>query len=413
MKRFTRKLPILVIAGTVVGLLAYGFRPVPVDVDVATVERGSFDITVNDDGETRIREKYIVSAPVAGNLQRIELHAGDPVEHGQTILAQLEPGDPTLLDARSEAQAEARVSAAEAAKELASARLTRANEAHDLAEDDFKRATALLQKKAISRSDYDRVDHQLQMAKADVRSGEFAVRVANFEAELARAALVRTRDDFKAEEPLKPGESLHDAVPTTAFTIVSPVSGRVLRVFNEDAGIVAQGTRIMELGDPRDLEMKIDVLSSEAVRIKPGARVFVDHWGGDETLEGIVRVVEPAAFVKVSALGVEEHRVNVIADFHRLFECKTALGDGFRIEARIVVESATNVVKVPAGVVFRHGDGWAAYEIVEGRARLQRVKIGRSNGLQTEILEGLSPKDVVVLHPTDQVQDSVRVRTSG
>ena len=384
----------------VVGLLVYGFWPVPVEVDAVVVERGSFEITADDDGETRIREKYIVTSPVAGKLLRVELHAGDPVSKGETLIVRIDPGDPDPLDARSQAEAEARVRVAEAACELAAARRVRSEEALKLAQHDYERSSNLLDKQALPRGEFDRIEHQLHMAQADLRSSEFAVQVADFECEFARAALVRGQQDQDGGQV------------ETMVTVNSPIDGRVLRVFTEDAGVVSKGTPIMELGDPRDLEMVIDVLSTEAVEIKPGARVYIDHWGGEGSLDGTVRIVEPAAFLKVSALGVEEKRVNVIADFRDAYECCEALGDGFRIEARIVVTTVENVTTVPAGVLFRHAHSWHAYRIVDGRAQLQPVSIGKSNGLDTEITKGLSPGDVVVLHPTDQVTDGVALSAS-
>ncbi len=408
MKKLVRKLPIVVAIAGVVASLAYGFREVPVEVDVVSVQRGAFDITINDDGITRIREKYVVSAPVAGNLHRIELHPGDEVESGETVIARLDPAAPTLLNARAEAQAEARVRSATASGDLARARLERSQEARKLAQQNLSRVKALYSKKAAPRSDFDRAQQEYEMAQADVRSALFSVKVSNFETEIAQAALIRARGSDAQE--LSPGESLGDIM--AALSIKSPISGRVLRVFHEDAGVVTEGTQLLELGDPRDLEMQIDVLSSEAVRIRPGCKVFVDHWGGVSSLEGTVRMVEPSAFVKVSALGVEEHRVNVIADFHGLLNCSHPLGDGFRIETRIVIESISDELLVPAGVLFRQGEGWAAFRITGGRAELCRVKIGRTNGLHTVVLDGLDDGDQLILHPTESVQDLTRVVAS-
>ena len=397
MKSFLRKIPLLAVIAGIIGFMWYGFQPVPIRVDVVKVQRGSFDITINDDGETRIREKYIVSSPVAGKLLRIELHAGDTVERGETVLARIEPRDPSLLDARSQAEAEARVRTAEAALKLAESGRGKADAALSLAKHDFDRAYSLRKKQAMSQGDFDAIDHKKQMAEADLRSADFAIHVAKFESELAKAALVRSR---------QPSGTVDSPAQ---MTIVSPIGGRVLTVFNEDAGVVTPGTRILELGDPGDMEMKIDVLSTEAVRIKPGAKILVEHWGGDTVLDGIVRIIEPSAFLKVSALGVEEKRVNVIADFIGPFECRRSLGDGFRIEAAIVIDSVENVVTVPAGVLFRQADKWHAYKAIDGVAKLQPVTIGKQNGQLTEVIDGLNPGDRVILHPTDKVKDGVGV----
>ena len=400
MKKFWRRLPLIVVVAGAAGLLVYGFWPVPIEVDAVIVARGSFDITVDDDGETRIREKHIVTSPVLGNMLRVELHAGDVVKQGETVLARIEPRHSDPLDARSKAEAEARIRSAEASCNVTAARRKYSNEELELAKHNYDRSRVLLEKRTISRSEFDQAEHQFHMAEANLRSADFAVLVADFESELARAALVQT------------GKDLNSSESASTITLVSPVEGHVLRVFTEDAGVVEPGTRIMEVGNLRDLEMEIDVLSTESVRIKPGATVYVDHWGGDGTLKGIVRVVEPAAFLKVSALGVEEKRVNIIADFRDPFESQESVGDGFRIEARIVVATADNVVKVPAGVLFRQDRSWHAYRIVNGKAWLQQVKIGKTNGLETEIIEGLSPGDLMVLHPTDKVADGIPLKTT-
>ncbi len=398
MKRTLRKLPALFAAAIVAAAMTYGFWPVAVPVDTAIATRGILLVTVNDDGKTRIREKYIVSAPVFGKLFRVELEEGDPVVEGVTVLARIEPSDPTLLDARAWAEAEARVRAAEASGKQAEASLQRAKEACELAGHDYERALGLVQTQSIPVSEFDATEHRERMAQADVRSAEFAIAVANFELELAKAALIRTQPPSAGEDS-----------PTT-LTISCPVNGRVLRVLQENAGVVTPGTPLLEIGDPHDLEMEIDVLSTDAVKIRPGAKVFVEHWGGDGELEGTVRLVEPSAFLKVSALGVEEQRVNVIADFTSKFEQRKTLGDEYRIEARIVVDEITDIVKVPAGVLLREGDRWAAFRVIHGKATSVPVEAGKSNGVETEILNGISQGDVLILHPTDKVQDGTRVR---
>ncbi|MCA9023512.1 MAG: HlyD family efflux transporter periplasmic adaptor subunit, partial [Planctomycetaceae bacterium] len=289
MKKWLRRISLLVVLLILGGLLVYGFWPVPIQVDLVQAERGTFLVTVNEDGKTRIREKYVLSAPVSGNLFRIELQEGDSIKANQTVLARIEPGDPTLLDARAEAEAEARVRAAEATVKQAEAALQRATEAHELAEHDYQRALKLLQMKTITESEFDEYEHHKGMAKADVQSAGFALAVANFELELAKAALISTRPN-----------SSSDKLPRT-LTMTSPINGQVLRVLHENAGVVTPGTPLLEFGDPHDLELEIDVLSTDAVKIQPGAKVFIEHWGGAGELEATVRLVEPSAFLKVSA----------------------------------------------------------------------------------------------------------------
>lgn len=397
MKQLRRQLPILAVLIVLGSLLTYGFWPAPVEVEVVRSVRGALRVTVRDDGETRIREKYVVSAPVDGKLLRLELHAGDTVWQGSTVLARIEPGDPTLLDSRTRAQLEARVRAAEAAQNRSRAMLQHRSEARDLAKDHYNRAVGLIGTRSISQSEFDQTEHQLRIAEADVHSAEFDGKIADFELEQARAALMHTESS--------PSKS-------AIMAIRSPISGRVLRVFHEDAGVVAPGSRLLELGDPQDLEMKIDVLSTDAVRIRRGARVFVEQWGGAETLEGRVRLIEPSAFLKISALGIEEKRVDIVADFTTPFEQRESLGDGYRIEARIVVVELDNILKVPAGVLFRDGDAWCLFRVAAGRAERRTVEVGETNGLETRIRDGISEGDQLILYPTDKVRDGIRLRTT-
>ena len=378
--------------------LAYGFWPRRVAVDVAVVDRGSFLVTVNEDGKTRVRERYVVSAPVPGHLLRIALQEGDVVQQGKTLLAVIEPTTPTLIDARTLAEAQAKVRIAQAASEQAEAALQRAVEARELAQHNFKRVQQLVEKNAMVREHFDTAEHALRMTEAEVRSGEFAKHVALFELELAKAALIRAQPT--------------DGQPTEGtLEIVSPVNGSVLRVYHESAGVVQSGVRLLELGDATDLELEVDILSQDAIRVQRGAKVLVEHWGGGTTLNGVVRTVEPSAYLKVSALGVEEQRVNVIADFIEPLAARQSLGDGYRVEARIVVRQVTDVLKVPSGAVFRHGDRWAVFRVVDGRARLCVIEIGDQTGIETEVLSGLQAGDTVVVYPSDRVRDGVAVRS--
>jgi HlyD family secretion protein len=383
------------LAAIVAALLWYAFVPPPAEVDVAMVTRGKLEVTVNEDGKTRIKERYIVSAPLGGELLRVDLHPGDVVRAGETLVAVVEPGDPSLLDARAHAEAKARVSAAEAKGLHARAEQDRAQASYEFALNEQRRAERLLPAKAISQGDYDKAVHLLRTATEDVHANEFAVRIAKFELEQAQAAFTRTRETPDAGE--------------TRFEIRSPINGEVLRVFQESEGAISAGTRLVELGDPNDLEVEVDVLSSDAVRIPLGAKMYLEHWGSAPPLMARVRLVEPQAFLKVSALGVEEQRVNVIADFVDPPPGRQRIGDAYRVEARIVVWEADPVLKLNAGALFRHRDGWAVYRIVNGRAKLTTVVVGQSSGLETEIVEGLAEEDRVVAYPSDQILDGTRV----
>lgn len=401
MKKFWQRLPVILVLLVLGGWLLYGFLPAPIQVEVVQATRGNVQVTVNDDGKTRIREKFLVSAPVFGKVFRIELNEGDAVVAGQTVLAMIEPSDPSLLDARARAEAEARVGAADSAIRQAEATLRRAQQAHELAVHAHERARQLVTDHVISRSEFDEAEHRQEMALADVHSAEFAAAVAKFEFEQAEAALVRIQPDVDGTSSRR------------TMTITAPVDGTVLRVVQESAGVVQPGTPLLEIGDPRDLEMLIDVLSTDAVKIQRGAQVFVEHWGGEIELEGRVRIVEPSGFSKISALGVEEQRVNVLSDFTSPFEDRRTLGDGFRIEVRIVVAEADDVIKVPVGALFRERGAWHVFRIVDGRAALQAVEVGLSSGQEVEITSGIAEGETLILYPTDDVRDGSRIRVSS
>ena len=405
MRNIGSKFFVLLVAALVVGGLGYAFWPEPVEVDLAKVERGSLQVTVDEDGKTRIREKYVVSAPLVGRLLRINMEAGDPVVAGKTLLATIEPRDPELLDARTVAQAEARVKAAEATLKKMEPMFEEVRAAQAFAEAELTRARKAAVTNAMSKSELENAEYVYRQKSEEMRSTRIQEEIARFELEQAEAALLRT----------KPREA--DAIEGASngnggwtFTIYSPINGRVLRVLQESAAVVNAGTPLLELGDPLDLEAEVDVLSRDAVKIHPGARVLLEHWGGEKPLLGRVRLVEPSGFTKISTLGVEEQRVNAIVDFVDPPEPAPTLGDGFRVEARIVIDEANDVLKVPTSALFRVGDksavfGWSTTSVHE-----QIVKIGRQNGLEAEVLEGLSAGDEVVVHPSDQIEDGVKVR---
>ncbi len=400
---FRRLISILFVLG-VVGAIVFGLMPAPVEVDLATVEQGAIRVTVDQDGKTRIREKYVVSAPLAGRLLRIELEPGDPVVAGKTLLASIEPRDPELLDARTIAQAEARVKAAEAAVQKMEPLLDEAKAAQEFAESELQRARESRAKsqRSVSASEVEGKLLAYRTRAALLRTTKHNREIANFELDQARAALMRSRPppQDSIETPAANGRN---------FTIHAPIDGRVLRVFQESTAVVNSGTSLLELGDPTDLEVEIDVLSRDAVRIEPGAHVLLEHWGGEKTLQGRVRLVEPSAFTKISTLGVEEQRVNAIVDLVDPPQDRTALGDGFRVEARIIVSEATDVLKTPTSALFRVGEEWAVFRVVAGVAQQTVVKLGMQNGLQAEVVEGLAAGDQVVVHPGDDVADGTGV----
>jgi HlyD family secretion protein len=398
MRSHWKKLTAVLVIASGVGAVVYAFLPQPVPVDVTEASRGGLRVTVNEDGKTRIKERYVVAAPLAGRLLRISLRAGDPVVAGETTIAAIAPNDPDLLDARARAEAEARVQTAIAAKERVLPALTQATAAYQLAESEFARISKLRAEGSASQSEFDSASYQQQNAAAGLRAAKFAIDVAEFEIQLARAALLHA-------DPKSVGER-----DPNRFAIHSPITGRVLRVFQESATAITPGMRLVELGDPSQLELEIDVLSSDAVKISPGAKVLLEGWGGDELLNARVRVVEPAAFTKVSALGVEEQRVYIIADFTDPPEKWQRLGDAYRVDAKIVVWESADVLKVPVGALFRDPHGWAVFVVEQDRARLRSVQMGRSNGLEAEIQSGLTAGDRIVVHPGDRIHDGVAIR---
>lgn len=393
MKRLIRRLLLALIGLALLGGLIYAFLPKPVGVDIATVTRGPLMVTVDEDGKTRLKERYIVAAPLAGKLQRIEWKAGDAVEAGKTLIATIEPTDPELLDPRAKAEAEARVLAAESKLSRSAPELQRTLSAMQFAESRLARFRQLNEKNAATKDDVEERELLFQTAAEEYKSAKFAEEIARYEVDLAKAALVRTRSNSTDGQ----------------FEIKSPITGRVLRVQQESATIVTPGTALVELGDPRDLEIEVDVLSSDAVQVRPGARVFLEQWGGEKPLQARVRLVEPSAFTKISALGVEEQRVNVIADFVDPLEMRPTLGDQYRVEARIVTWEKDDVLRVPTSSLFRDGDEWSVFVIDDMKARLATVKIGRRNSREAEVLDGLTENQQVVRYHSDKLHDGVTV----
>ena len=401
MKSSMKSLLTSALAIAVVGSIVYAFLPQPIPVDMAEVDRGQLQVTVDEDGKTRIKERYIVSSPLTGRLLRIKLDPGDDIRRGETLLARIEPTDPALLDSRALAEAEAKVNAAKATLDRAGPALKRAKIELEHAESEFGRLSQLHQKKAVSEHVLDAAEMTFRTKEEEYRAAKFAEEIARFELEMAKAALVRTRPVNATIDD--------DGEGRRVFEIRAPIDGRVLRLILESAKVVAAGTELLELGDPADLEVEIDVLSKDAVRIKPGQSVLLEQWGGEKPLQGVVRLVEPAGFTKISALGVEEQRVNVIIDFAGPPMARESLGDSFRVEARIIVWEGEGVLKVPISAMFRHQDEWAVFAVDDDTARLRQIRIGHRNGMEAEVLDGLNQGDVVIMHPSDRVADGVKV----
>ena len=397
MKQLVTTLMWVIGAGAVVALIVYLFWPAPVNVQVARVERGPLLVTIDEDGRTRIKERYEVSSPLAGRLRRIELHEGDAVEEGKTLLATIEPSDPSLLDARTRAEATARVKASEAAVEQSDSRLEKARAELVLAETELGRFRQLRQRNAASQSELDEAESIYRASVEEVAVARHGAQIARFELEQAKAALIHTQESPSALE-------------LPRFEIRSPITGKVLRVLQESAGFVEPGTKLIEVGDSTDLEIEVDVLSTDAVRIAPGHKAIIEHWGGEKPLHGYVRRIDPSGFTKISALGVEEQRVYVIIDLVEPPDARPTLGDAFRVEARVVEWESSDVLQVPLGALFRDGEKWAAFVIEQGVAHLRHLEIGHRNPLAAEVLSGLTAGQEVVVHPGDNLRDGVSVR---
>jgi HlyD family secretion protein len=384
-----------IVAAVVLLALAWGFWPRPLLIETGEVAQRPLQVTVEEEARTRVKDRYVLFAPVAGSLRRIDLEVGDPVARG-SALAVLDPMPSTVLDPRTRAEAEARVRSASSTLLRAESALRQAEAEAELAVEEYRRREELLERQLIPRTEFDQARSRMHALEAARDAAKASVEVARFDLEGASAAL---RYSAGPED----GEAM-ESVP-----VRSPVDGRVLAVLQESAGVVPAGHPLLEVGDPRRLEIEAEVLSRDAVRIAPGGRVQFERWGGDEILEGEVRTVEPTGFTKVSALGVEEQRVLVIADIRSPPEAWQRLGDGYRVEARFIVWERPDALTVPSSALFRRDDGWAAFVVETGRARLRPVRAGRSSGLMTEIIEGLVAGEQVIVHPDDAVDDGVRV----
>jgi len=379
----------------VVAAFAWALWPKPVLVDLATVGRGTLEVTVEDEGVTRIREVYTVSAPTAGKMLRSALTVGDPVVAGGTVVARFEPGDPIFLDARSRRVAEAAVEAAKSGVTLAQAQVDQARSQLAFARSDLIRAAELAERRTIP-------ERSLEKARLDVATGESAVASALATLEVRRRELESARAQL-----IQPGEGGGPA-NACCIEVRSPVDGRVLKLIVESEQVVGAGSPLVEIGDPADLEIVVDLLSRDAVRVEPGQSARIESWGGEAVLAAKVRRVEPTGFTKVSALGIEEQRVKVVLDFVDPPAAWKRLGHVFRIVARIVVWRGEGVVEVPIGALFRSGDGWAVFVVADGRAQLRSIEIGERNQRHARVVSGLAEGERIVLHPSDAVRDGVR-----
>jgi HlyD family secretion protein len=380
--------------------LLWALIPAAVQVDIATIDKGPMRVTVDEEGKTRIKKLYVVSAPVTGKLRRSLLDPGDAVVAGETVIATMEPTVPSFLDVRSRQEAEAQVTAARAAVALAEAELRQSEAELDWAKGELERQKSLAQSNVTSARNYERarLDHEKQVAA-----------VARAKASLQ----VRTAELATASAHLIGPESAASAVPAASNCCVevrSPQSGSVLRELQESERVVTSGTALFEIGDPADIDIVVELLSTDAVKVTTGATATIEGAGLTEKLTARVRRIEPAGFTKISALGIEEQRVRTFLDIEPPAQARARLGHDYRIFARITVWARPDAVRVPLSSLFRRGDAWAVYKLAGNRARFAPVEIGQRNSETAEVLKGLVPGDRVVLHPSDRVGDGIRVK---
>ncbi len=389
-RRILGRIAWAVVGVVLVGLVVLALLPKPLSVETTKVVRGRLTVTVDEAARTRVKDRYVVSVPLAGNIGRIELSPGDRVKAGD-VIARISPADAPLLDARTRTETEARVAGAIAAQKQAAAAVARAELASSHAASELETARGLAAKGAVVAKSVEDAELEQRLRTEELASAKFAAQVADHEVSMTRAALARFGG--------KGGEQ---------FDITAPTSGRVLRIVQKSAGVVMPGAPLLEIGDDAALEVVSDVLTSDAVRIPAAAKVKLLRWGG-EPLAGHVRTIEPSAFTRVSALGVEEQRASVVIDLDEPHTKWAALGDGYRLDVEIVTWEQPDVLVLPQGAAFRSGDGWAVFVVENGRAVERRVELGHRSTFDAEILSGLGEGTAIVLHPSEKLVDGSRV----
>ena len=391
--RWLRRILVAVLILAVAALFVVMLRPAPLAVEVGVVSRGPLEVTIDEAGRARVIDRYVVAAPLAGSLSRIELHPSERVAAEQ-VVAHVLPAAAPLLDDRSRASTEARIAAARAQRDSARFAIRRLGDLVDFAAREVARRRELVASGALPSRELELAELDERNRRSEVTSAEFALRVAEHEVRVAEASLGRLGRGSEGPE---------------AIEVTSPVAGIVLRVLQESAGPVQPGTPLFEVGDPAALEIVADMLTSDAVLVPPAAEVRIDRWGGETVLRGHVRLIEPSAFTRVSALGVEEQRVNALIDLDDERETWAALGDGYRVEVHVVVWRHESVLRVPASAVFRRGERWCTFVLEGGLAQLHEVELGHRGRDEIEVLSGLDEGARVIVYPGERVEDGVEV----
>ena len=390
------KLYIKIALGVVAAaLLVFAFIPNPVLVDMDVVKRGDVLVALDGEGKTKIHDIYVVYSPIEGRVTRIEAEQGDTVNAGETVIANMLPADPRFVDSRSEIQAQADIQGAEAALGFEVAKLERAEAELAFAQSELERAKRLYENGNVSIARLERAELTLRLRETELNTAKSGMEVAESTLAAAKARLVQPGGTNSGDE--------------STLTVRAPVSGKVLRILHKSEGVIPAGTPLLELGNPQDLEVVIEMLSRDAVKVEVGDRALIKRWGGDEDIQAQVRVVSPSGFTKISALGVEEQRVNIYLDFIDGNEKWRGLGDAFRVEASIIVDQAEDTLYVPVSALFRFEGNWSVFHVVDGSTVRKQVTVGRMNDQVAEITSGLSENDQIVIHPGSDVDDDVRV----
>lgn len=388
MKKKLTRIVYYLLAFGIVALIVVAFLPSPIKVETARATTGPLRVTVDEEGEARAHDRFVIATPIAGRLTRLELHDGDPVTRGQVVAVI----NPLPIDQRELAEITARVQSAEALKRSADEAVEHARADHQQTQRDLRRAEDLVERGVVSRQFFEQARNAESIARNELAAAKFKAEAAASEVKVVKAGLIAVESEQRGS--------------SKSVTLRSPVKGSVLRIIEKSERVVPAGTAIITLGDPRKLEVVVDVLSTDAVKIKPGATVLLENWGGEVPLRARVRTIEPSAFTKVSALGIEEQRTNIIADF---VDPPGPLGDGYRVEARIITWEVESALKVPSSALFRHGDGWSVFVVEDGKAVRRQVEIGHRSQIEAEVLTGIEEGAAVIVHPTNQLADGAKV----
>ncbi len=388
MNRIVKRILTGLVLAALVLLAVLAFRPKPLEVESARATRGPLEVTIDEDGQTRAHDRFTIAAPIAGRLSRIPFEEGDEVRPSD-VLATISP---VPLEARELAEIQARIQSAEARRREAEQQVAHWQSDYEQSGRDLNRARQLWEKRVIAQQDLEQAESKHIANGKELEAARFRLQAAAADLERERAGLISLETDKTAKARIA---VLHP-----------PSRSRILRILEKSERVVPSGTPILTLSNPKKIEIVVDLLSSDAVKVKPGMPVLIENWGGPAPLHARVRLIEPYGFTKVSALGIEEQRANVIADF---VDSADGLGDGYRVDARIVIWQSPGVLKIPASALFRVGENWHVFSIAEGRAHLRPVEVGHRNASEAEILKGIDEGALVILHPSNDLQPEARV----